>query len=71
MIGAGTQIHTSLFMTGDTLASRIATQFPGAVSDLHIASMYYLAAILLVIGVVANLMAIWIAKRFDVSRMAT
>lgn len=71
VIGAGTQIHTSLFMTGDTLASRIATQFPGAVSDLHIASMYYLAAILLVIGVVANLMAIWIAKRFDVSRMAT
>lgn len=71
VIGAGTQIHTSLFMTGDTLASRIATQFPGAVSDLHISSMYYLAAILLVIGVIANLGAIWIAKRFDVSRMAT
>ena len=48
VIGAGTEIHTSLFATGDTLASRIASQFQGAVSPLHISAMFYLASILLV-----------------------
>ena len=46
------RIHLSLFKTGGTMASIIALQFPSAVTALHTASLYYLAALLLVIGVV-------------------
>jgi phosphate transport system permease protein len=65
VIGAGSAIKSSLFETGDTLAARIALQFPGAFSDLHKASLFYLAVILLVIGVMTNLFAQWIGRRFD------
>lgn len=68
VIGGGTTVVSSLFLPGDTLAARLASQFPGAVSDLHVSSLYYLAAILLVIGVTANVAAAWIARRFDVER---
>ena len=71
VIGAGNAIHKSLFETGDTFASRIALQFPGAVSKLHISSLFYLAAILLVIGLVTNLFAQWISRRFDVYAAVT
>jgi phosphate transport system permease protein len=67
VIGAGDAIHHSLFETGDTLASRIANQFPGATTKLQISSLFYLAAILLVIGVITNLFAQWIGRRFDVN----
>ena len=50
VIGAGTVVHSSLFRTGDTLASRIAHQFPGATEKLHTSALFYLAVILLVIG---------------------
>ena len=65
VVGAGNELHTSLFETGDTLASRIANQFAGATTKLHTASLFYLALILLVIGLVANLLAQLIAHRFD------
>jgi phosphate transport system permease protein len=64
VIGGGTESHLSLFKTGGTMASIIALQFPSAVSALHTASLYYLAALLLVIGVSANLLASWIGIRF-------
>ena len=64
VIGAGSQIKASLFDPADTMASRIALQFPGAFSELHFAALFYLALILLVIGVVANLFAQWIGRRF-------
>ena len=70
VIGAGNEIHTSLFETGDTLAARIANQFPGAITELQKASLYYLGVILLVIGLVSNLAAQWIGRRFDVRRGA-
>lgn len=70
VIGAGSEIHTSLFETGDTLASRIASQFNGAVTELHQPSLYYLGVILLVIGLVSNLLAQWIGRRFDYRRFA-
>jgi phosphate transport system permease protein len=70
VIGAGSQIHTSLFETGDTLAGRIANQFPGAVTQMHQASLFYLGVILLVIGVVSNIAAQWVGRRFDVTRRA-
>ncbi len=70
VIGAGSRINANLFETGDTLASRIANQFPGAITEMHIASLYYLGVILLVIGLVSNFLAQWIGRRFDYTRMA-
>jgi phosphate transport system permease protein len=65
VIGAGHGIHWSLFVTGDTLASKLAEQYQGAVSNLQIASLVYLAAILLVISLLVNLMAQFIVRRFS------
>jgi phosphate transport system permease protein len=65
VIGAGTGFHASLFRTGDTLASRIATQFQNSTSRLHTSSLFYLAVLLLAIGLVTNLLAQWIGRRFD------
>jgi phosphate transport system permease protein len=65
VIGAGSEIHASLFKTGDTMAARIANQFPGALTDMHKASLFYLGVILLVIGLVSNLVAQWIGRRFS------
>ena len=44
---------------------RIALQFPGATTKLHTSSLFYLALILLVIGLVTNLLAQLISRRFD------
>jgi phosphate transport system permease protein len=66
--GAGNAIHASLFQTGDTLAARIANQFTEAGTSLYKASLFYLGAILLVIGLLANLCARWIGRRFDYQR---
>ncbi|HEX4463312.1 MAG TPA: phosphate ABC transporter permease subunit PstC [Solirubrobacterales bacterium] len=71
VIGAGAAINASLFKTGDTLASRIASQLPGAITEMHKAALLYLGVILLVIGLVSNLFAQWIGRRFDYRRMAT
>jgi ABC-type phosphate transport system permease subunit len=61
-------INSDLFGSGDTLASRIAGQYQGAVSKLQIASLFYLAAILLVIGLVTNLLAQVVVRRFAFQR---
>jgi phosphate transport system permease protein len=68
VIGAGSTIKASLFETGDTLAARIANQFPGAITEMHQASLYYLGVILLAIGLLSNLLAQWIGRRFEYSR---
>jgi phosphate transport system permease protein len=65
VIGAGSEIKVNLFETGDTLAGRIANQFPGAITELHQASLFYLGAILLAIGLLSNLLARWIGRRFE------
>ena len=71
VIGAGSAIKASLFETGDTLAGRIANQFPGAITEMHQASLYYLGVILLAIGLLSNLIAQWIGRRFDYTRMVS
>jgi phosphate transport system permease protein len=68
VIGAGSEIQASLFKTGDTLASRIALQFPGALTELHKASLFYCGVILLAIGLASNLFAQWIGWRFSYDR---
>jgi phosphate transport system permease protein len=65
VIGAGSEIHSNLFLPGDTLASRIAVQFPGALSELHKSSLFYCGVILLAIGLASNLLAQWIGRRFS------
>ncbi len=59
VIGGGAQsaIHASLFAPADTLASRIASQFPGADPGIPLASIFYLGVVLLVIELVANIIA--------------
>jgi len=69
VIGGQTGIHTSVFATGDTLASRIAAQYQGAASDLQVAAIVYLAAILLVISLVTNFGAQLVVKRFEFQRV--
>jgi phosphate transport system permease protein len=68
VIGAGWVIKPSLFVPGDTLASRIAGQYQGAITKLQISSLFYLAAILLVIGLVTNLLAQVVVRRFAFQR---
>ena len=65
VIGAGFELQSSLFKSGDTLASRIALQFPGALTELHKASLFYCGVILLVIGLASNLIAQAIGRRFS------
>jgi phosphate transport system permease protein len=63
VIGNRVAINTSLFDPGDTLASRIAGQYQGADTALQVASLVYLAVILLVFSLIANLAAQLIVRR--------
>lgn len=64
-------IHVSLFATGDTLASRIASEYEGAASSLQISSLAYLAAILLILALIANIVARLIVRRTAVRLTST
>jgi phosphate transport system permease protein len=66
VVGNATQIHANLFQGGATLASLIANQFLSPESFYHVPSLYYLALILLVIGLLSSLAARAIGRRFDV-----
>jgi phosphate transport system permease protein len=67
--GSGFGTHANLFLSGDTLAGRIAAQFQGYATKLQLSSLFYLAAILLAIGVVTNLVAQWVVRRFEFQRV--
>jgi phosphate transport system permease protein len=62
VIGGGVFIHWNLFGTGDTLASKIAEVYAGATTKLELSSLIYLALILLVFSLIANLAAQWIVR---------
>jgi len=66
VIGHTPNITASLFSSGDTLASRIASSYQGAQSSLEISSLAYLAAILLVVAVVVNGGARLIVRRSNI-----
>jgi phosphate transport system permease protein len=70
VVGGGQRVISNLFAPGDTLAGRLAAQCPSALTDLHRSSMMYLGVLLLIIGVTANLFAVWIVRRFDYQRRA-
>jgi phosphate transport system permease protein len=63
VIGGGVFIHWNLFDTGDTLASKIAESYQGAATNLEVSSLVYLALILLVFSLIANLSAQWVVRR--------
>ena len=58
----------SLFKPADTLASRIAAQYQGAATNIHVASIVYLALVLLVFALLTNLAAQVIVSRFELQR---
>jgi phosphate transport system permease protein len=68
VIGGGNQINRSLFPPGDTLASRIASTYRGASSNLEVQSLLYLGAILLVISLITNVSAQLIVNKFQKAR---
>jgi phosphate transport system permease protein len=70
VIGGGTHITKNIFGPSDTLASKIAASYQGAGSGLEQSSLLYLAAILLVIGLIVNLVAQVVVRRFDPLRDA-
>jgi phosphate transport system permease protein len=63
-------LSVDLFQTGDTLGSRIASQFPGASSDLQKSSLFYLGVILLAMSLVTNVVAQVIVRRSSIDRRA-
>ena len=65
VIGNFIPLKLTIFAPGDTLASRIANQYQGAPSNLAVASLIYLALILLAITFVTNLLAQRVVKRFE------
>ncbi len=68
VIGNADHLPSSLFEPADTLASRIASQYQGADPGLPVASLVYLAAILLAITLVTNVAAQLLVRRFDLQR---
>jgi len=62
-IGGTARTGASLFGSADTLASRIANQYQGAATALQTSSIAYLATILLVLSLAANLTAALIVRR--------
>jgi phosphate transport system permease protein len=59
---------TSWFAPADTLASRIASQYQGADPGLPLASLVYLAVILLAITLITNVSAQLLVRRFEFQR---
>jgi phosphate transport system permease protein len=70
VIGGFPGINRSLFAPADTLGSRIAAEYQGATSQLQAGSILYLAAILMVISLVTNVVAQAVVVRFERSRRA-
>jgi phosphate transport system permease protein len=63
VIGGGTTISENLFNQGDTIGSKIATQFLNAVPPLEPSALIYLGLILLVLSLIVNLVAQLIVRR--------
>jgi phosphate transport system permease protein len=68
VIGNFIPLSRTVFAPGDTIASRVANQYQGAISDIQISALIYLALILLVISFITNLTAQRIVKRFEAQR---
>jgi phosphate transport system permease protein len=67
-IGNHNVIPTSWFDPGDSLGSKVASEYVGATSLEQASSILYLAAILMVISLVTNVVAQFIVVRFERAR---
>jgi phosphate transport system permease protein len=65
VIGGTLGIHASLFQNGDTLASRIAAQYQGAATFIHVSALVELALVLLVFSLIVNIAGQIIVRRFE------
>jgi len=70
VIGGATRFSPSWFAPADTLASKIAGNYQSASTNIEASSLIYLAAILLVIVLIVNILAQVIIRRFDPLRAA-
>jgi ABC-type phosphate transport system permease subunit len=68
VIGNFIPLKLSIFEPGDTIASRVANQYAGAVSNIQVSALIYLGLVLLVITFVTNLAAQRVVKRFELQR---
>jgi phosphate transport system permease protein len=64
VIGNFIPLRLSIFQSGDTIASRVANQYQGAVSNIQVSALIYMALILLVITFLTNVAAQRVIKRF-------
>jgi phosphate transport system permease protein len=69
-IGNRNAIPSSWFEPGDSLGSKIASEYVGATSVEQASSILYLAAILMVISLATNVVAQFIVVRFERARRA-
>ncbi len=69
-IGNHNAIPSSWFEPGDSLGSKVASEYVGATSLEQASSILYLAAILMVISLVTNVVAQFIVVRFERARRA-
>jgi phosphate transport system permease protein len=69
-IGNQNSIPTSWFDPGNSLGSKIAAEYVGASSLEQASSLLYLALILMVISLAANVLAQFIVVRFERARRA-
>jgi phosphate transport system permease protein len=69
-IGNHNAIPTSWFEPGDSLGSKVASEYVGATSLEQASSILYLAAILMVISLVTNVVAQFVVVRFERARRA-
>jgi phosphate transport system permease protein len=69
-IGNHNAIPTSWFEPGDSLGSKVASEYVGATSLQQASSILYLAAILMVISLVTNVVAQFVVVRFERARRA-
>jgi phosphate transport system permease protein len=69
-IGNNNAIPSSWFGSGNSLGSKIAAEYQGATSLQQASSILYLAAILMVISLVANVVAQLIVVKFERARRA-
>ncbi len=69
-IGNRNAIPTSWFEPGDSLGSKVASEYVGATSVQQASSILYLAAILMVISLATNIVAQFIVVRFERARRA-
>jgi phosphate transport system permease protein len=65
LMGAGSILGANLFITGDSLASRIAEQITNAQTKQQLSALFYCAVVLLAMELIVNLVAQLIVRRFE------